>query len=327
MTPDHAGERLDKFLAGAIPDVSRSKLQRWIDFGAVTVESAGVEKSDEVVRGANYRVKVGDQIQASAVPSEESAAFLPEDIPLNIAFESADSVVINKPAGLVTHPAPGNWSGTLLNGLLHLRAGQSKLPRAGIVHRLDKDTSGLMVVASTEAAMKSLTDQIALRTMERRYVAVVTGKIADRGTIDKAIGRDLGNRLKMGVTARGKPARTHWRVLGRSQLALASGKIARQFALVECKLDTGRTHQIRVHMQAIGCPIVGDAVYGGYMGLERQALHAWRLAFMTSGTKPIMHTAKAAPPEDFLGLCRDLNLPDLTHIASDSAFLTEDFSL
>ena len=327
VTADHSGERLDKFLAACIPDVSRSKLQRWIECGAVTVESASLATTDEVVRGANYRVRLGDQVQASHVAAQESAAFLPEAITLNLAFDSPDCVVVNKPAGLVTHPAPGNWSGTLLNGLLHFRVGQASLPRAGIVHRLDKDTSGLMVVASTEPAMKSLTEQIAVRTMERRYLAVLTGRIADRGTIDKAIGRDPGNRLKMAVTPKGKAARTHWRVLGRSQIVQASGKIARSFALVECKLDTGRTHQIRVHMQSIGCPIVGDEVYGGYMGLERQALHAWRLAFMTSAAKPLWQITKAAPPEDFLALCRDLNLPDLAQIAATSDVIQEDFSI
>lgn len=327
MPPDHAGERLDKFLAACIPDVSRSKLQRWIDCGAVTVESVSLERTDEVVRGANYRVRIGDQVQASHVAAQESAAFLPEAIALDLAFESPDCVVVNKPAGLVTHPAPGNWSGTLLNGLLHFKAGQANLPRAGIVHRLDKDTSGLMVVATNEAAMKSLTEQIAVRTMERRYLAVVTGKIADRGTVDKAIGRDQGNRLRMAVTPKGKAAKTHWRVLGRSQIVQTSGKVARSFALIECKLDTGRTHQIRVHMQSIGCPIVGDEVYGGYTGLARQALHAWRLAFMSTATKPVWQVTKAAPPADFIALCRDLNLPDLSQISAGSDAIKEDFSL
>lgn len=264
------GQRLDRALVALVPEFSRSYLQQLLEAGAVTLNGAPATKP-------SARVKAGDRGEIELRPTPQSQAFLPEPMALEIVHEDEHLLVINKPAGLVVHPAPGNWRGTLLNGLLARDAQARLLPRAGIVHRLDKDTSGLMVVARTRAAMDALVQRIAAREVSRQYVALAhrpwTGP--PRRAVDAAIGRDTRNRLRMAVVDlerhSGKEARTDIELLGNAE----------QGCWVRCVLHTGRTHQIRVHMASIGHPLVADEVYGGMpaAGMHRQALHAWRLAF------------------------------------------------
>ena len=212
---------------------------------------------------------------------DEDLAFQPEEMALDVVFEDAAVMVINKPPGLVVHPAAGNWSGTLLNGLLHRAPQLARIPRAGIVHRLDKDTSGLMMIAMTDIAQVELVRQLQARSVKREYVALVQGRVSHDGSVDSPIGRHPRHRTKMAVVGNGKPALTHYRVLERFNL----------HTLVECRLETGRTHQIRVHMQSIKHPLEGDAVYGGksvgdndlrdaIAHFNRQALHAQKLSFV-----------------------------------------------
>lgn len=289
-----AGQRLDRFLAGAIDGVSRTRIQRWIALGAVTVDGAPALPG--------RRLRGLESIEVFPLPTEAERAFEPDEVALSIVHEDADLMVVDKPAGLVVHPAPGNWRGTLMNGLLHARPDSAGLPRAGIVHRLDKDTSGLMMVARSERAFERLTAALAARDVGRRYVAVVEGVPPERLTIDAPIGRDPRDRLKMAAVAagRGKPAVTHV-----TRLAAGDG-----VALVECRLETGRTHQIRVHLASRGHPLVGDALYGGRprAGVSRQALHAWRLELVhpTSGAAQSF----ASPlPADLVGLLEACGLP------------------
>ena len=212
---------------------------------------------------------------------DEDLAFQPEEMALDVVFEDAAVMVINKPPGLVVHPAAGNWSGTLLNGLLHRAPQLARIPRAGIVHRLDKDTSGLMMIAMTDIAQVELVRQLQARSVKREYVALVQGRVSHDGRVDSPIGRHPRHRTKMAVVSNGKSALTHYRVLERFS----------QHTLVECRLETGRTHQIRVHMQSIKHPLEGDAVYGGksvadndlrdaIAHFNRQALHAQKLSFV-----------------------------------------------
>ncbi len=285
-----AGERLDRFLARMLPQYSRTRLQRWIAIGAV--------HCDQRPAAASMRLSGLERIEVEPQPLEAEQAFVAEPVPLVVVHEDADVLVIDKPADLVVHPAAGNWSGTLLNGLLHRDAGQARLPRAGIVHRLDKDTSGLMVVARNEAARMSLTAQLADRSMSRRYLAIVAGRCPAAGSIDAPIGRDPSNRLRMAVVdaGRGRPARTDFQ-------RLAAGHIgAREVSLVECRLHTGRTHQIRVHLRSVGHALLGDALYNGPAGPPwptRQMLHAWRLSFAhpAGGRQCTFHRE---PPDDFV---------------------------
>ncbi|WP_372826574.1 RluA family pseudouridine synthase [Polaromonas sp.] len=264
------GERLDRALAGMVPEFSRSYLQQLIEAGAVRLKGVLVTK-------VSAKVKAGDALQIELKPTPQSQAFKPEAMALEVVFEDEFLLVVNKPAGLVVHPAPGNWSGTLLNGLLARDAQASLLPRAGIVHRLDKDTSGLMVVARRRQVMDQLVAMIAARTVTREYLALAHGDWQGTAArqVDSPIGRDPRNRLRMAVVDMernsGKTAST-----GIFRLGSEAG-----FSLVRCKLQTGRTHQIRVHMASIGHPLVSDSVYGGLpaVGLQRQALHACRLAF------------------------------------------------
>jgi 23S rRNA pseudouridine1911/1915/1917 synthase len=273
----HAGQRLDQVLADLLPDFSRSRLAGFIKDGAVSVDGAPAQPKTKLIGG--------ETIVATLAPREEELAFTPEDISLDIVFEDDSVLVIDKPAGLVVHPAAGNWSGTLLNCVLFHHPGAARIPRAGIVHRLDKDTSGVMVVAKTEAAQVALVKQLQARTVSRTYVALVRGYVQQEGTVDAPIGRHPHQRTKMAVLKRddvgGKAAITHYRVIDRFNY----------HTLVECKLETGRTHQIRVHMQSINAPLEGDPLYGGTMtginpaareiirAFGRQALHARRLAF------------------------------------------------
>lgn len=282
------GQRIDRALADAVPEFSRSYLQQLIELGVVQVGSKLVSK-------ASIRVKAGELLTIELRPTPQSQAFKPEKMMLDIVFEDEYLRVINKPAGLVVHPAPGNWSGTLLNGLLARDAQASLLPRAGIVHRLDKDTSGLMVVAKQRQTMDQLVAMIAARDVGREYIALVNGSWEGTKTrqIESPVGRDPRNRLRMAVVDlaknAGKPASTLVSLLD----------TVGSFSLVRCKLHTGRTHQIRVHMAEIGHPLVADQTYGGSPagGLVRQGLHACRLAFTHPQTGEAMVFNMQPPPD------------------------------
>ncbi len=297
------GERLDKLLARHFSEFSRSRIQQWIEDGAVLVDG-------EPSR-AKASVQMGERIEVRPQAAPESQAFTPEDVPLSVVYEDGALLVINKPAGLVVHPAAGNWSGTVLNGLLYRDPAAASLPRAGIVHRLDKETSGLMVVARTLTAQTDLVRQLQARTVKRHYIALVWGATPDDGTIDAPIGRDPRERTRMAIvhTNSGKPSRTHFRTLGTVPLGRS------HVSMVACKLETGRTHQIRVHFESIGHPLVGDPVYHRAtqrgqrpairvqlpVPLERQALHAYRLGLI----HPVTGKGKswqAPPPDDLQAL-------------------------
>ena len=282
------GERLDRALAALLPAFSRSYLQQLIEEGAVRLAgSTGLK--------ASQKVRAGEAGEIDLRPTPQSQAFQPEPLPLSVVHEDEHLLVVDKPAGLVVHPAPGNWSGTLLNALLARDAGARMLPRAGIVHRLDKDTSGLMVVARTRTAMERLVEMIAARAVARQYMALAhrTWEGPAQRRVEAAIGRDPRNRLRMAVVDPqrhpGKPAAT---VVRRMQEAEAG-------CAVLCTLETGRTHQIRVHMAHIGHPLVADPLYGGApaAGLTRQALHAFRLAFVHPVTGEPLALHAPLPPD------------------------------
>lgn len=292
------GTRLDRALADMVPEFSRSYLQQLIEAAAVQLNGVTVTK-------ASARVKAGDTLAIELKPTPQSQAFKPEAMALEIVFEDEHLLVINKPAGLVVHPAPGNWSGTLLNGLLAHDVQASSLPRAGIVHRLDKDTSGLMVVARRRQVMDQLVAMIAERSVSREYLALAHGAWqGPRGRrVDAPMGRDPRNRLRMAVVDleknAGKAASTDFYLL--------QGEGA--FCLVRCRLHTGRTHQIRVHMASIGHPLVSDEIYGGKpaAGLDRQALHACRLAFIHPVTGEALEF-RAPLPQDLAAALDRLGL-------------------
>ena len=277
------GQRLDKVLVTLAPEFSRSHLQNLVAAGHVRV-------AGRVVDVSSSKVRAGESIELSLVPTAERQAFRAEPLPIVIVHEDAHLMVINKRAGWVVHPAAGNWSGTLLNALLAHHRQAASLPRAGIVHRLDKDTSGLMVVAKSLAAFTGLSRAIAERSVHREYLAIAHGEVAVQPyTIDAPIGRDPRVRVRMAVVAQGKAARTDI-----ARLALKDGLSA-----LNCKLHTGRTHQIRVHLASTGHPLVGDVLYGGRLelGLQRQALHAARLAFEHPISAQRLNMEVAAPPD------------------------------
>jgi 23S rRNA pseudouridine1911/1915/1917 synthase len=270
---DLAGLRLDQALARLLPQYSRSRLQGWIDAGAVKVDGRQLRGRDKVVGGEKVL------IEARVEPDRQVTA---EEIPLDVVFKDRALLVINKPAGLVVHPGAGNAAHTLQNALLAFDPKLAVVPRAGIVHRLDKDTSGLLVVARTPEVHTALVAAISAREVERHYIALCTGVMTAGGTVDEPIGRHRSLRTRMAVRGDGRPAVTHYRVLKRF----------RAHTLVRAELETGRTHQIRVHLSHIGYPIVGDPEYGGRRrlpagaspelvaaleGFRRQALHAARL--------------------------------------------------
>lgn len=283
-------ERLDKVLARLLPEHSRSRLQGWIEDGHV------------LVNGSSARVRQivgpGDEITVWPQVAPEEQAFSPEPVGFQVVDESESWIVVVKPHGLVTHPGAGNWSGTLLNGLLYRYPELARVPRAGIVHRLDKDTSGLLVVARTEQAQTHLVRQLQARTVSREYVALVHGVLSQAGSIDLAIGRDARVPVRMSTDrpVAPKPAITHYEPqrVGR----LEPGGLVSE---VVCRLETGRTHQIRVHMACLGHPLIADVLYGGKQigGMERQMLHARALSFNEPGTELRLSFA-AALPSDFV---------------------------
>jgi 23S rRNA pseudouridine1911/1915/1917 synthase len=271
LTPEVCGERLDKVISRLVPQFSRSRMQLWMAAGFVTVD--GKVATTKMTAYGDEKVLILPQT------APEDAAFKPEEMTLNIVFEDEHIIVINKPAGLVVHPGAGNWSGTLLNGLLHHCPQLAGVPRAGIVHRLDKDTSGLMVIGKTLAAQTDLVRQLQARTVKREYFALVWGTPHLSGTIEASMARHPRDRIKMAVSENltAKPAITHFE-------RLATGVLDRRpVSLVQCRLETGRTHQIRVHMLSLGFALVGDALYGKphlMPVFPRQALQARRLGLV-----------------------------------------------
>jgi 23S rRNA pseudouridine1911/1915/1917 synthase len=284
----YAGRRLDQALAELLPEHSRSRLKQWIEAGDVRVDGAPAEP--------RRKLRGGEQVALTAVPAAPLDD-APEDIPLAILHEDDALLVLDKPAGLVVHPGSGNRAGTLLNALLHHAPSLAGLPRAGIVHRLDKDTSGLLVVAKTAAAQQSLVRALAAHAVVREYLAVAHGDLQRATTIDAPIGRHPSHRTTMAVVASGKPARTH--VTPVEPFGIAT--------LVRCRLETGRTHQIRVHLAAIGHPLLGDPAYGtrrsrgGVLAFDRQALHATRLTLKHPSSGRDLRV-DAPPPADFAAL-------------------------
>ncbi len=293
LGPDHAGWRLDRALAAAVPTLSRERLKALIRSGALSPQ----------VRDPAVKVHGGETFQL-AVPKPAAAHNEAQDIPLTVAFEDEHLLVIDKPAGLVVHPAAGNFDRTLVNALLHhcgaSLSGIGGVARPGIVHRIDKDTSGLLVVAKTDVAHEGLAKQFSDHSIDRRYLAIVNGvPKTGSGTIDAPLARSSANRKKMAIVAegRGKRAVTHWKRL----------ELLRNAALVECRLETGRTHQVRVHMASIGHPLLGDPFYGGSgkthrkllveLGFQRQALHAAELGFVHPVTKHRLSFESGMPPD------------------------------
>ena len=308
LTPEVCGQRLDKVIAGLVPQFSRARLQLWFEAGFVKVDGKPARGKDTAY---------GDElvvIEPQAAP--EDTAFTPEAMALDIVYEDDDILVVNKPAGLVVHPGAGNWSGTLLNGLLHHAPQLVGVPRAGIVHRLDKDTSGLMVVGKTLAAQTDLVRQLQARTVKREYFALVWGTPKLRGTIDAGMGRHPKDRIKMAVSSSpfSKPAITHYKLVSTGNLD------RRPVSLVRCNLETGRTHQIRVHMQHLGFALVGDSTYGKQHLVpvfHRQALQARRLGLVHPATgEQCEWTVPLAA--DFAELIAKAGIPEPGDLDADS---------
>jgi len=315
---EYAGLRLDVALARLFPEHSRARIQAWLRDGLIQIDGGVGRLQLSAAKGSGelsglggqaalaptHRVHGGEtvHIQPPVLPSQQDQA---EDIALRIVFEDAEMIVVDKPAGLVVHPGNGNASGTLMNALLHHAPSLAQVPRAGIVHRLDKDTSGLLVIAKTLTGQTDLVRQLQARTVKRYYLALVHGHVSRDGLVDAALGRHPVHRTKMAVVkGGGREARTHYFV--RERFAKAS--------LLECHLDTGRTHQIRVHMASIAHPLVGDPVYGKTKSSDarldafpRQALHAWQLSLIHPKNGAVMAWEAALPQdfEDLLALVRD----------------------
>ena len=299
------GQRLDVALSEMLPDYSRSKITAWIKSGEALINHKPFKPKDKVN---------GSEMVELTISQKQNNDWVGEDIPLNIVFEDEDIIVLNKAVGLVTHPGAGNWSGTLANALLHYEPKLATLDRAGIVHRLDKNTSGLMVVARNEKSQKYLVEQLQKHSVSREYSAIVYGHMVAGGTIDEPIGRDTKDRVKQAVSSHGKEAVTHYRVIDRYQ----------NHTHIKAILETGRTHQIRVHLSHIGYPLMGDPMYGGkvrfpkkadvilkeaIVNFKRQALHARKLTL----THPIsgeLMSWKAPLPEDMLALLDVLSAYD-----------------
>lgn len=314
MVPEWAGKRLDAVAALIFHSYSRNRLQTWIQDGYLTVDGKPGRNKDKVLGGQVLCLQLPPDLLAETLADAEGnplSSMVAEAIDFPIVYEDEHILVINKPAGLVMHPAPGNRRGTLLNGLLHYSPAQASVPRAGIVHRLDKDTSGLCVVARTLESHTHLVRQLQAREMGRSYTAVVVGDVPINGTIDAPIGRHPRDRKRMAVSEAGKAAVTHY-------------ECAERFlgcARVSVKLETGRTHQIRVHMTHIGYALLGDPVYGRRLavlprqiadvdavaGFHRQALHAHKLALVHPGSQELM-TFEAELPADLTQLCKALRL-------------------
>ncbi|OCS87602.1 RluA family pseudouridine synthase [Caryophanon tenue] len=295
VTEEFAGERIDKALSAMQPEWSRTQVGNWATEGIVLVNGNVVK--------AKQKVKAGDVIEVT-VPEPEPLDVIPEAMDLEIVYEDADVLVVNKPRGMVVHPAPGHLTGTLVNGLMHHctdLSGINGIMRPGIVHRIDKDTSGLLMVAKNDVAHESLVNQLVNKTVTRVYTALVHGHIAhEKGTIDAPIGRDQKDRQKQAVVDKGKHAVTHFRVLER---------IGGSFTLVECRLETGRTHQIRVHMNYIGFPLAGDPKYGPRktVDFDGQVLHAGVLGFEHPTTGEYLEFS-APIPEDYAALLQQIRL-------------------
>jgi len=275
--------RLDIYLSENIKDKSRSYIQNLIKSGKVLINGN--------IKKGSYKLKLNDEVEVE-IPENEKLNVEPENIPIDIVYEDSDVIVVNKPQGMVVHPAPGNYSGTLVNALLYHctdLSGINGVLRPGIVHRIDKDTSGILVVAKNDMAHKKLAEQLKEHSMNRIYNALVEGVLKeDTGTIDKPLGKHPNQRIKMAVVKDGRRAVTHYKVLNRYK----------NNTLIECKLETGRTHQIRVHMSSIGHPIVGDPVYGyskQKFKLEGQMLHAKKLGFIHPATNKYMEFDSELP--------------------------------
>jgi 23S rRNA pseudouridine1911/1915/1917 synthase len=314
ISDEYIGMRVDATLAKIIDNLSRTKITQYIKEGLILINNKLVKPKD-IVFG-------GEIVTLHNIPENNVEHFIAEDIKLDIVYQDEDIIVINKPAGLVTHPGNGNWNQTLLNGLLFHFPELKSLPRAGIIHRLDKDTTGLLVVAKTMVAYLSLVSQLQQRTVNRIYRTIVEGAPHKEGVVKKNIGRDPQNRLRMKVlNFGGKEAITYYRVL----------QYFDRFSYVECKLMTGRTHQIRVHMKSIGHPIVGDLVYNklktnyeveindAIILLNRQALHATKLSFVHPVTQKIMNF-KIPLPNDFKYLLQVLYSKENQDIEYDEDF-------
>ncbi len=314
----HGGARLDVVLQKMLPEHSRSRLQAWIKANHITLNGAPTT--------AKTKVWGGEQVHVRVQQNPETLAFEPQNIQLNIIYEDDAILVVNKPAGMVVHPAAGNWSGTMLNGLLHHDAALKGVPRAGIVHRLDKDTSGLLVVAKTLSAQTHLVRQLQARTVKREYRALVWGQLWRNGIIKQPIGRDARSRTKMSINkTSGKTAITRYEVLERFGV----------HTYVRCNLETGRTHQIRVHMQHIKAPLVGDPVYGyrnivplramtdvlcnTIDGFSRQALHAVKLGLIHPTTNAFIEWQIELPDD-----MRDL-LDAMRYVDPDNNLVPENF--
>ena len=318
----HAGLRLDVALQQLLPEFSRSKLQEWIKEKFVLVNKSHVS--------SKHKVYAGDEIKVFIQQNPENNAFLPEAIPLDIIFEDEALLVINKPAGMVVHPAVGNWSGTLLNALLHHVPDIAHVPRCGIVHRLDKETSGLLVVAKTLSAQTHLVQQLQARTVKREYRAIVWGQLWKNGVVNQPIGRHPSIRTRMAVHLSGKPAVTHYEILERFGV----------HTYLRCNLETGRTHQIRVHMQYLKAPIVGDPVYGlksimpiksmsdnlrqHILSFHRQALHAIRLGLIHPLSGEAMEWSIDLP-DDIKALLEIIRLEQSDDIDTKEDFMFEDY--